>query len=290
VLVIGGGDGGTLKQVLRHPNVESATLVDIDEQVIRMSQRHFEIAKSFTHPKARVVFRDGSQWVAQHRFLVEAAEQFGFEGGFADAESSESNQHAQDDRSTTRFDVILIDSTDFNRAVTLFTPEFYSNCKAILAEGGILVFNVESPSFSLTTIAEASERLKDLFEHVSFFQVSIPTYLRSEIRKTFKLLTPMSHISDSAFFSFDPFSARSGHYIFAMLSDEVSAAATPIDWAMWDAKKIATQYYNREHHYAQFTLPNFVRQAVAREHDAPRLTRMLNTTEGTRKVKHTHSG
>ena len=68
---MGGGDGGTLKQVLRHPNIESATLVDIDELVIRTSQKYFpKVAESFNHPKARVEFRDGAKFVAYEKFIA----------------------------------------------------------------------------------------------------------------------------------------------------------------------------------------------------------------------------
>ena len=64
-----------------------------------------------------------------------------------------------------------MDSTDFNRAVSLFTPDFYSNCKAILKEDGIMVINVESPSYSLAVVASSSTKLNPLFKHVYYYQV-----------------------------------------------------------------------------------------------------------------------
>ncbi len=72
MLIIGGGDGGTLREVLKHPNIDTAILVDIDEEVVKMSQKYFpNIAGniSFTHPKAQVYFKDGSQWVASRKLV-----------------------------------------------------------------------------------------------------------------------------------------------------------------------------------------------------------------------------
>eukprot|EP01119_Soliformovum_irregulare_P018103 TRINITY_DN5493_c1_g1_i1.p1 TRINITY_DN5493_c1_g1~~TRINITY_DN5493_c1_g1_i1.p1 ORF type:complete len:345 (-),score=54.00 TRINITY_DN5493_c1_g1_i1:173-1207(-) len=205
VLIVGGGDGGTLGQVLAHPNIESATLVDIDEMVIRMSQKHFpKIAKSFSHPKARVLFEDGAKFVAREKMQAHG------EG---------------------LYDVVIVDSTDFNRALTLFTADFYSNCKAILKEGGIFVINVESPSYSLNVVASSSQKLHPLFRNTHYFQVSIPTYL-------------------------------SGHYLFCMMSDEIHPYRSSIDWTKYQSKHITTHYYSPDVHYASFAIPNFVRKVI----------------------------
>lgn len=115
VLIIGGGDCGTLKEVLRHEGVESAHQVEIDEQVTRLSEIYFpELCESNNDPRASLVFDDGIQWVRD-----------------ADPES---------------LDVIIIDSTDpVGPAEGLFSKDFYRDCFAVLRPGGLIVQQSESP-------------------------------------------------------------------------------------------------------------------------------------------------
>ena len=122
VLIIGGGDCGTLREVLKHPGVESVQQVDIDECVTRVSERFFpELCESNDDPRARLYFEDGIEW-------VKAAE----EG---------------------TYDVIIVDGTDpVGPGEILFTKEFFASCRRALGNNGLLVQQSESPLFHTNSI------------------------------------------------------------------------------------------------------------------------------------------
>lgn len=126
VLIIGGGDCGTLKEVLRHDDVESVHQVEIDERVTRLSEVYFpELCESNSDPRASLVFDDGIQWVRD-----------------AEPES---------------LDVIIIDSTDpIGPAEGLFSRDFYQDCFTALRPGGLIVQQSESPLLH-------AEILKDMY-------------------------------------------------------------------------------------------------------------------------------
>ncbi|HLU12378.1 MAG TPA: polyamine aminopropyltransferase, partial [Arenimonas sp.] len=115
VVIIGGGDCGTLREVLKHSGVRSAVQCDIDEQVTRMAEKYFpELCESNNDPRARVMFDDGIAWMAN-----------------AAPES---------------VDLIIVDSTDpVGPAEGLFNRAFYENCLKALRPGGLLVQQSESP-------------------------------------------------------------------------------------------------------------------------------------------------
>jgi len=122
VLIIGGGDCGTLREVLKHPDVEQVWQVDIDEAVTRLSKIHFpELCASNDDPRANVLFGDGIKWV----------------------------QDADD----ASLDIIIVDSTDpIGPAEGLFNEAFYRQCHRILRSGGLLVQQSESPLFHIKLI------------------------------------------------------------------------------------------------------------------------------------------
>lgn len=130
VLVIGGGDCGTLREVLRHECVEQVDQVEIDERVTRVSEMFFpELCAANSDPRARLHFTDGIRWVE------EAAEQ--------------------------SYDVIIVDSTDpVGPAAGLFSAEFYRHCRRALRPGGILVGQSESPLFHAALIKGMHEALR----------------------------------------------------------------------------------------------------------------------------------
>ena len=139
VLIIGGGDGGTLREVLRHPEVEEAVLVDIDGEVIRCARQYFAyMAAAMDHPKAKVIVGDGLAYVEEAAAAGE------------------------------RFDVVLIDSTDpVDAAVELFTDAFYSQCGKLIGDTGILVPQSDSPVFYMDRTKANFERLGGLFAHAT---------------------------------------------------------------------------------------------------------------------------
>ena len=131
VLVIGGGDCGTLREVLQHPGVESCEQVEIDEQVTRLSEQYFpELCTANNDPRAAFHFVDGIQWVR-------------------DAESG-------------HYDIIIVDSTDpIGPAEGLFNEAFYRTCHAALGEQGILVQQSESPLYHVKLINAMRNAMRD---------------------------------------------------------------------------------------------------------------------------------
>lgn len=115
VAIIGGGDCGSLREVLRHPEVEQVTQIDIDERVTRISERFFpELCESNGDPRASLLFIDGIRWMR------------------------ETPQQS--------LDLIIVDSTDpIGPGEVLFSEEFYRACCNALSAGGIIVQQSESP-------------------------------------------------------------------------------------------------------------------------------------------------
>ena len=122
VLIIGGGDCGTLREVLKHDSVEKVTQIDIDEAVTRAATQFFpKLTESNHDPRADLRFIDGLKWMRE-----------------AQAGS---------------YDVIIIDSTDpIGPAVDLFALDFFKDCYNALADNGVLVNQSESPFYDLDDI------------------------------------------------------------------------------------------------------------------------------------------
>lgn len=145
VLIIGGGDGGALREVVRHPQVEKGVLVEIDDRVIQSSRDFFPgLACAFSDPKAEVIVDDGIKYIKDHK---------------------------------DEFDVILVDSTEpVGPAVVLFSPEFYQSCFDALKEDGILVAQSESPFFNAEVIQTVYGGINKIFPLTDLYLASIPTY------------------------------------------------------------------------------------------------------------------
>ena len=124
VVIIGGGDCGTLREVLKHPGVESAVQCDIDEQVTRMAEKWFpELCESNGDPRAQLLFDDGIAYMANC--------------------------------APGSVDVVIVDSTDpVGPAEGLFNKAFYDSCFRALKDDGILVQQSESPLVLLDLIKE----------------------------------------------------------------------------------------------------------------------------------------
>ena len=130
VLIVGGGDCGTLREVLKHPGVELAEQVELDERVTRVAEKYFpELCSSNGDSRAHLRFDDGIRWVA------EAA--------------------------PGSYDVIIVDSTDpVGPAAGLFSAEFYRNCFRALGSHGILAGQSESPLFHPQLIRSMHQALR----------------------------------------------------------------------------------------------------------------------------------
>jgi spermidine synthase len=122
VVIIGGGDCGTLREVLKHEEVERAVQVDIDERVTRLAEKYFpELCESNGDPRAELLFIDGIKYMAEH-----------------EPES---------------LDLIIVDSTDpVGPAEGLFGADFYVSCYKALRPSGMLVQQSESPLVHLELI------------------------------------------------------------------------------------------------------------------------------------------
>lgn len=122
VCIIGGGDCGTLREVLKHPEVESVIQIDIDERVTRVSELFFpELCESNNDPRATLAFEDGIAWINN-----------------AEPES---------------LDVIIVDSTDpIGPGAVLYSEAFFRGCWRALRENGLLVQQSESPLVHATKI------------------------------------------------------------------------------------------------------------------------------------------
>jgi len=150
VLIVGGGDGGTLRQVLKHP-VESVTMVELDPGVVEISRRYLpDISHgAFDDPRLTLIYGDGAQ------FLATAGRQF---------------------------DVIIIDSTDpIGPGGQLFTDAFYEDCRKALGEGGVVSIQSGCPFYRGGEVDAAVARLGERFGAAKAFLAPVPTYANGHL-------------------------------------------------------------------------------------------------------------
>ncbi|NOX37333.1 MAG: polyamine aminopropyltransferase [Calditrichaeota bacterium] len=145
VLIIGGGDGGTVRECVRHQVVQQVDLVEIDEMVSQACLQYVpSLASKLLSEKVNCYFQDGVEYVRNTR---------------------------------EKYDVIIIDSTDpVSVGEGLFTREFYRNCYQILNEDGLLVAQSEFPPWAPELVRGIAKKLKAIFPRVFFYQAHIPTY------------------------------------------------------------------------------------------------------------------
>ena len=145
VLVVGGGDGGVIREVLKHPSVKKATLVEIDGKVIEYSKKYLpEIAGKLDDPRVEVKVDDGFMHIAQ---------------------------------SENEYDVIMVDSTEpVGPAVNLFTKGFYAGIANALKEDGIFVAQTDNPWFKADLIRNVYRDVKEIFPITRLYTANIPTY------------------------------------------------------------------------------------------------------------------
>jgi spermidine synthase len=147
VLVIGGGDGGTVREITRYRAVERVDLAEIDKTVVDVCREHLPFtARGLDDGRVRLHFEDGLKYIR---------------------------------RFTDHYDLIIVDSTDpFGPGEGLFTSEFYGNCFKALTERGILVNQHENPYYGYYSHAmrRAHARIKEFFPVCRVYQAHIPTY------------------------------------------------------------------------------------------------------------------
>lgn len=148
VLIIGAGDGGVLRRVLMHRNVERAVMVEIDGEVIRLAREHMPAISgdAWNDPRAEVIVGDGIDHV----------------------------KTAPDGS----YDAIIVDSTDpIGVGEVLFTDEFYSNAARILSDGGLIVNQCGVPFMQADELRDTSARRRKFFPHVGAYVAAVPTYV-----------------------------------------------------------------------------------------------------------------
>ena len=147
VLVIGGGDGGTVRELCKYKTIEKIDLVEIDERVVDISKLYLpKVACALEDPRVHCYYEDGLKFI----------------------------RHVEDE-----YDLIIVDSTDpFGPGEGLFTKEFYGNCFKALHEDGIMVNQHESPFYQEDAYAmqRAHKRICHSFPISRVYQVHIPTY------------------------------------------------------------------------------------------------------------------
>jgi spermidine synthase len=145
VLVIGGGDGGTVREVLRHAGVERCVLVEIDGLVVEACRQYIpKTAAKLSDRRSAVRIEDGVKFVRETK---------------------------------DRFDVVIVDSTEpFGPAKALFGPAFYKDVKRVLTEDGIVVSQAGSPFYEIGTIKNLDGILKKIFPVVDAYLFTNMTY------------------------------------------------------------------------------------------------------------------
>ena len=151
ILIIGGGDGGVVRECLKNPFVKHIDLVEIDKKVVDVSKEFFpEIACRLEDERVRVLAEDGIEFVKR----INA-------GG----------------REDEKYDVILVDSTDpVGPAEGLFRRDFYEAASGALKDGGIFTAQTESPFFNGNLIKDVGRIIKEIYAGTSLYCASIPVY------------------------------------------------------------------------------------------------------------------
>ncbi|RKX69478.1 spermidine synthase [candidate division WOR-3 bacterium] len=206
VLIIGGGEGATLREVLRHP-VKRAVMVDIDKEVVDASIRYLPTWSNgaFDDPRTELHFEDARKWV---------------------------------ERTNERFDCIISDLTEpieDSPARYLFTLEFYQRVNEILTPDGILVCQAGTTvHFYAQFFVSLIQTLRRIFPVVAPYQVVVPTFH-----------WPWGFIIGSK--NYDPRSIDRD-----LLNERIAQ------------RELKLRYYNRDLHYALFTLPTYFNELIKR--------------------------
>jgi len=198
VCIIGGGDGAVLTRVAMHPGVKEIVLCELDEKVISNSKKYFpQFNRGFDDPRTTVVFKDGHKYLQEHE---------------------------------NHFDVIITDSSDpIGPADSLFSTGYYNIVHKALTENGVSVSQGECMWLHLDLVHKLVTSCKDIFPHVRYGNLTIPTY-------------PSGCIGILACSKTNPCDKPMGN-----INETLSAE---------DAAQI--KYYTPEMHSASFILPKFV--------------------------------
>ena len=167
ILIIGGGDGGALREVVKHKCVKSVDMVEIDGRVIENCKKYLpSIACAFDDPRLNLYLEDGIKFVAN---------------------------------SKEKYDVVIIDSSDpVGPAVQLYSKGFYENVFKVLASDGMMVAQSESPIFYQDIFVSVFESLSTIFAQTYVYLATVPTYVSGPWSFTIgsKKYSPLKIIDD----------------------------------------------------------------------------------------------
>lgn len=154
VLVIGGGDGGTVREILKHNKVKEIEVCEIDSRVIELSKKHFPgLANSFEDPRVKIYFQDGSKFIQTRK---------------------------------NKYDIIIVDSSDpIGPAEVLFKREFYQAMYQALTAEGIVVTQAESFFYNEEVIRSLFSFIKEIYPIAEYYYTMVPTYPSGIIGFTF---------------------------------------------------------------------------------------------------------
>ena len=144
ILIIGGGDGGALRETLRYP-VKKTVLVEIDKEVIKVAKEYFPwLVSALSDDRAELILADGIEYLKEKK---------------------------------RKYNIIIVDSSEpVGPSAVLYQEEFYRLLKANLSDQGIVTMQMGSPFFHLDMITKQAKLLRRVFKIVKFYMGPVPTY------------------------------------------------------------------------------------------------------------------
>lgn len=222
VLIVGGGDGGVLREVARHACVESIDMCEIDSEVVNVARRFFwgSTASAYDDPRLSLIHDDAAKYLEALVTHDKSAVTEGHSPGAAAARRQRADWRG--------YDVIIVDSSDpVGPAETLFKPEFYEAMRAALAPRGVICAQGECAWLHLPLISKVVRACSAIFPTVDYAYASVPTY-------------------------------PSGQIGFILCSLDSAPNALVARRSPSDQLQAQLRYYNRAMHAAAFSLPQFV--------------------------------
>ncbi len=145
ILVIGGGDGGTVREILKHPEVKKIHVCELDEEVVNACRKYIpSLGSSFDDKKVTLYYEDGAKFVTEH---------------------------------PSSYDIIIVDSTDpIGPGQILFQRKFYEDMNSALKPGGIVVTQCESIYLHGHVISGVASFAREIYPNVSYYYTMVPTY------------------------------------------------------------------------------------------------------------------
>jgi len=219
VLIVGGGDGGVLREVARHSCVEVVDMCEIDEAVVKVAREHFgdSTATAFDDPRLTLVHADAAAYL---KTVVDGS------GDASDPAVAAALKRRGG--GWPGYDVIIVDSSDpVGPAETLFAPAFYDSMRAALAPGGCVCTQGECLWLHLPLISKVVRACRGIFPTVEYAFTTVPTYPSGQIG-----------------------------FVVCSLDDSERALVRPLRAPNRDLQKVL-RYYNPDVHAAAFVLPEF---------------------------------